>query len=462
MNIDDVLNEALELYKPTEEEEKNLFKLAYEIIHQAGKYSSSYPSIRKITIEGSLAKRTWIRGREEVDIFIHYNPEVPKEEVEKQIIELGFKILEDLDGRPRLMYADHPYVEGRIKNVVVNIVACYDVSPPNWLSATDRTPYHTRYILDKMRAEARDSVRLMKALMANCGAYGAEIKIRGFSGYLTELLILNYGDFNKALEEISKWRPPIIIDIERHYGSLDEVFKLFPNQPLTVIDPVDKYRNVASAVSEEKLSRLILASKLFLKSPSIYFFKPKPQIFKRSHAERMIKKRKVVGILFKLSRWKPPDVLWGELRKSEEAVKKTLQRLGFQVYRADSWTDEEKTCLILCEINNDKLPCARLHQGPPVYHPNSLEFIQKWKDHPERLAGPWIENSRLYVLRAEPIIDVKKLLKKEIQEGRVSIAKGLIEDVKKGKILTSLEDLMKDKKLRLYVNELMKARLPFI
>ncbi|MEM1583490.1 MAG: CCA tRNA nucleotidyltransferase [Nitrososphaerota archaeon] len=462
MNMDEVLNEALKLYKPTEEEEKNLSNLAEKIIHQAERYSSSYPSIRKITIEGSLAKKTWIKGKEEVDIFIHFNPEVSREEMEKQITELGFKTLDDLDGKPRLMYAEHPYVEGRINKVVVNIVACYNVSPPNWLSATDRTPYHTRYILDNMREEARDSVRLMKAFMTCCGVYGAEIKVRGFSGYLTELLILYYEDFNKAVEEISRWRPPIIIDIAKHYSSLDEVSKLFPNQPLIVVDPVDRYRNVASAVSEEKLCRLVLASRFFLKSPSIRFFKPKPRVFKRAYIKRIMKNRRIVGLSFRLSKWKPPDVLWGELRKSEEAVKNTLKRLGFQVYRTDSWTDEEKICLILCEINDDKLPYARLHQGPPAHHPNSLEFIEKWKNHPERLAGPWIEDSRLYVLRAEQITDVKKLLRREIQEGRVSIAKGLLEDVKKGKIVTSIEDLMKDGKLKAYVNEFIEARLPFI
>lgn len=462
MSIDVILNEALKIFKPTEEEEENLLNLADKIIHQAEKYSPSYQDIRRITIEGSLAKKTWIRGREEIDIFVHFIPAVSREDLEKQIIELGFKILRDLDGKPRLMYADHPYVEGRINNVVVNIVACYEVSPPKWLSATDRTPYHTKYIIDKMRPEDRDNVRLMKAFMTNCGVYGAEIRVRGFSGYLTELLILNYGDFIKALEEISKWRPPIIVDIEKSYDSLDDVLELFPNQHLIVIDPVDKHRNVASAVSEEKLSRLILASRLFLRSPNIHFFIPSSRISKSADIKKRIKKRKIVGILFKLSKWKPPDVLWGELRKSEEAVKKTLQRLGFQVYRADSWTDEEKTCLILCEINNDKLPYIRIHQGPPVYHPNSLEFLEKWGNHPERVAGPWIGDSRLYVLRAEPLTDVKKLLMREIREGRIGIARGLIDDVKRGKITTSLENLLKDEKLRLYVREFVEARLPFI
>ncbi len=462
MIIDDVLDEALRLYKPSQEEERYLMDLANTIIHQAKECSINYNGILKITLEGSLAKKTWIRGREEVDIFIHHDSKILREEMEKQIIEIGFKILKELDGRPRLMYADHPYVEGRIRNVVVNIVACYDVTPPNWLSATDRTPYHTKYIIEKMKPEVRDHVRLMKAFMAACRVYGAEIKVRGFSGYLAELLLLNYGDFNNTIRAISKWKPPIVIDIERHYDSVDELFKLFPNQPLIVVDPVDKYRNVASAVSEKRLCELILASKLFCESPSIKFFKPKTPAVKISKFRRKMLRRRFVGIVFRISKWKPPDVLWGELRKSEEAVKKTLERLGFEIYRSDSWTDEEKICIILCEISNNRLPYARLHRGPPVYHPNSLEFIKKWKDNPEREAGPWIDDSRLYVLRVEPIVDVKKLLKKEIEEGRVSLAKGLTEDIKKGEIITSIENLIKNRNLRSFINEFVEANLPFI
>lgn len=462
MNVDEILREALQLYKPSEEEEKYLMEIAEKIIRQAEKYSLNYNNIIRITLEGSLAKKTWIRGREEVDIFIHYDSSTPSGEMEKQIIDLGFRVLRDLDGSPRLMYADHPYVEGEINSVVINIVACYEVTPPNWLSATDRTPHHTKYVVDKMSSQARDHVRLMKAFMTGCGVYGAEIKIKGFSGYLAELLILNYADFTGAIGAISQWRPPIIIDIERHYRSEDEIIKLFPNQPLIVIDPVDKYRNAASAVSEEKLSTLILSSRLFLKSPSIDFFKPIHAAIRTSNIERKIGGRNFVSILFRLSRWKPPDVLWGELRKSEEAIRRSLERLGFKVYRSDSWTDEVETCMIIYEIDKDVLPYVRLHQGPPVYHPNCLDFVEKWMDNPERAAGPWIEDSRLYVLRVEPMRNVKNLLKREIEEGRVSIAKGLIEDVRKGKITTSVYGLLKNKRLAPFILRFINGRLPFI
>ncbi|MEM3952950.1 MAG: CCA tRNA nucleotidyltransferase, partial [Nitrososphaerota archaeon] len=284
--IDEILREALKMYKPTPSEEEILKRVSEKIVREAILESSRYEGILDVTLEGSAAKETWVRGREEVDIFIHFDPTVALETLEKTVIELGFKVLRKLDGNPRLMYADHPYVEGRLGNVIVNIVACYKVNPPNWISATDRTPYHTKYVKEKLDQNARDEVRLLKAFMMCCGVYGAEIKMRGFSGYLAELLIINYGGFMETLREASNWIPPVIIDIEKHYKSKEEVLDVFGERHLIVVDPVDRMRNVASAVSEEKFSEFILASKLFSRSPSISFFKPREEIISKTSTIR--------------------------------------------------------------------------------------------------------------------------------------------------------------------------------
>jgi len=112
MIIDDVLNEALQLYKPSQEEKRYLMDLANIIIHQAKECSLNYNGILKITLEGSLAKKTWIRGREEVDIFIHHDSKIPREEMEKQIIEIGFKILKELNSKPKINVCRPPVCRG--------------------------------------------------------------------------------------------------------------------------------------------------------------------------------------------------------------------------------------------------------------------------------------------------------------------------------------------------------------
>ena len=111
---------------------------------------------------------------------------------------------------------------------------------------------------------------LLKRFMKSVGTYGSHFKVGGFAGYLCELLIIYYSSFEKVLESASnEWRPGYNIDL-MGYGTSS----LF-NEPLIVVDPVDKNRNVAAAVSLQKMSEFVAASRNFLKDPSISYFHPK-------------------------------------------------------------------------------------------------------------------------------------------------------------------------------------------
>ena len=98
----------------------------------------------------------------------------------------------------------------------------------------------------------------------------------GFSGYLCELLIIHYGSFTKTLEAFAKYTPRMAIDIENYYAGREKELKLLFDEPLVVIDPVDKGRNVASAVKPDKIYTLVGAARAFLKTPNEDFFFPKP------------------------------------------------------------------------------------------------------------------------------------------------------------------------------------------
>jgi len=225
MSYEEVLEKALRLVKPSKAEEKKLRRIIERALNIAREESESVSGIVDISLEGSVAKNTWIRNRAEADIFIHFSPEVSRDELEKKIIDLGTRIVKRLGGKPMLMYAEHPYVEGVIDSVTIDIVACYKTEPPNWISATDRTPYHTRYVLKKLKPGQEDEVRLLKGFMIACGVYGAEIKVRGFSGYLTELLVISYGGFLEVLKKAAEWRPPVILDLEGYYRSREELIE---------------------------------------------------------------------------------------------------------------------------------------------------------------------------------------------------------------------------------------------
>ena len=463
MRIEEITQKALKLVKPSEREEERFRRFIDKAVEEVRKASSDVEGVVEISVEGSAAKNTWIRGREEVDIFVHFDPSVQKDSMEKEIIGVGFRAIKALGGKPRLMYAEHPYVEGVINGYTVDVVACYRVNPPNWLSATDRTPYHTRYVLEKLWRGGEDEVRLLKAFMIGCGVYGAEIKVKGFSGYLTELLTIGYGGFLKTLEAVKEWRPPIILDIEEHYPSSEDILKAFPNQSLVVVDPVDRGRNVAAAVSDTRLAELILASKLFLEKPSLNFFKPKEAKPSLRELRKLMRGRSFLAIFFRIRDERPPDVLWGELKRSEEGVKRGLERLGFHVYRSSSWSDERR-CLILLELHSTTLPRTTLHKGPPTYLPTALEFLRKWGK--KAAAGPWVDGLRLYALRRVEETRARRLLREEIKAGRIAISHGILEPVKRARIYDDLEKLLKiagrSREILEFIAWFLRGRPPFL
>jgi tRNA nucleotidyltransferase (CCA-adding enzyme) len=128
--------------------------------------------------------------------------------------------------------------------------------------------YHTDYIKTHLKATMHDEVRLLKKFMQGIGVYGAEIKVGGFSGYLCELLVMNYGSFMGVVEAFADYSRRIVIDLEGYYAKRERDLELLFSEPLVIVDPIDKARNVASAVQTQKLYEFVAAARAFMQSPS--------------------------------------------------------------------------------------------------------------------------------------------------------------------------------------------------
>ena len=91
--------------------------------------------------------------------------------------------------KPYVRYSEHPYVEATIKGTKVNVVPCYDVKEGQWQSAADRSPFHTKFMLESLTGVMKNEVRLLKKFLSCNKIYGSEIARQGFSGYVAEVLI---------------------------------------------------------------------------------------------------------------------------------------------------------------------------------------------------------------------------------------------------------------------------------
>lgn len=424
--LDVVLNEVLAKVRPTEREREQAIDI-YENIKRVVEKSLNIPYDFKVELHGSVAKGTELRGDIDLDIFILIrNDEISREWLEKTVIRPLFEVLRGLYSNVRLNYATHPYIHIDLKTFEVDIVPAYwarDISEIK--TAVDRTPFHTKYVISKLSEKSKDEVRLLKAFFKGVGVYGAEIKTEGFSGYLTELLIIKYGEFVKALEAMTSWRVGEVVVVDGELVKEDSSYlrKIF-RSALIVPDPVDPRRNAASAVSLETLARVVLASHIFLLKPSRKFFNLERKIPQKEDIERFataIKEsgREAVGIVFNISEDISPEVIWGKLKSIARSFMNYMRNAGFTVVSYTTWSNETSEAAIFMTLLPRELTPYELHLGPPLGKVLDLKaFISKYWLSSENF-GPYVTpDGRVFTLRRR-----KSVLPNQLTEEYVSTLK---------------------------------------
>jgi len=401
-----------------------------------------------VRLEGSIAKDTWLSEEPDIDIFMRVPTSIPRKSLGETCLKVARKATEGSKQIER--FAEHPYLEAIVEGVRVNIVPCYDVKCGEWLSATDRTPYHTDYVKKHLSAEMRDEVRLLKKFMKGIGVYGAEIKIGGFSGYLCELLILYYKSFIDTLKAFAEAKQRLVIDIENYYRERqNELALLFP-EPLVLVDPVDKGRNVASAVQPQKLYTFMAASRSFLKNPNLKFFYPPEKLaLTTKELKEEFKRRGSATIFITFGKVDAvPDVLWGQLYKTQRSLGKLLQLNDFKVLRQTVWSDEKTFNTFIFEVEQQTLPQIKKHLGPPIEKAKECEnFLKKYIGNAETISGPYIEDGRWVVEVRRKHTSATSLLKEKLKDGGRNA--GVAEEISK-KIREEFRILVNDEIADIY------------
>jgi len=420
-----------------------------------------------VRVEGSVAKNTWLSGNPDIDIFVRLPTSIPRKDLGNIGLRIAKKAAGDAEQLER--FAEHPYLEIFLEGYHVDIVPCFYTKPGEWKSATDRTPYHTDYIKSHLAEQLHAEVRLLKKFMQGIGVYGAEIKVGGFSGYLCELLILNYGSFVDVIKSFAHNNKRIVVDIEGFYGAREkEIGLLFP-EPLIIIDPVDKGRNVASAVQAKKLFLFIGASRAFLKKPSKRFFDP-PELNILTHNElkdclALHGSALIAIIIGELA--VVPDVLWGQLFRTKRSLRKLLENNDYKVHKEDAWSNEKTISALVFELEQRVLPKTKKHSGPPLEREVECDkFLSKYICNELVVSGPYIENGRWIVEVPRKNRDVALFLKEKLAGGgkNSGVADMIAEALKKNlMILIDLdvaEVYSKDNGFAMFLTEFLVSK-PF-
>ena len=433
--LESVCKAVLEKVTPKPEEREKIEGLAELLVRRVLEAADFFGVKATVRLEGSVAKDTWLSGEPDIDIFMRLPPNVSRSALGEVALKVARKATEGAKQVER--FAEHPYLEAFINGVRVNIVPCYETKRGEWLSATDRTPYHTDYVKKRLTPQMRGEVRLLKKFMKGIDVYGAEIKVGGFSGYLCELLIIHYGSFVKVLEAFAQYKQRITVDTENYYKGREDELPLLFNEPLVVVDPVDMGRNVASAVKPQKLYTFVAASRAFLEKPSLKFFYPPetvPLTVEKLKGELQTRGSALIFVVFDGVK-AVPDVLWGQLYKSQRSLVKLLETNDFTVLRHAVWSNEENLNAFIFELESHTTPSVKKHLGPPLEKIKDCEkFLVKHFESHETVSGPYIENGRWVVEVRRKYTDAAVLLSEELKDGgrRVGVAKEIAQVLGKG------------------------------
>ncbi|MDH5020390.1 CCA tRNA nucleotidyltransferase [Halobacterium rubrum] len=401
-----VVGRVSERVDPTAEERRALAAAAGRLADRARDAIANLPVDAEVVQVGSTARGTWVAGDRDIDLFVQFPSDLPREDLEAYGLEVGKAVLPD--GHEE--YAEHPYVKGEFEGYDVDLVPCYGVENATAIqSAVDRTPFHNEYLLERLDDDLAGDVRLFKQFLKGVGVYGSDLRTQGFSGYLAELLVVEYGGFRATLAAAQDWRPPVVLDPEDHQAAEFD-------DPLVVVDPTDPERNVAAVVSETNVATLQHHARTFLEDPDEDAFEPADrepldEEALRAHLER--RATTPLAVVFDA-----PDLvedqLYPQLYRSRDGLVRGLREYGFQVLRSATWADGR--AVLFVELSVAELPAVERHVGPPVHvEDHARGFYEKYAADDDAY-GPFVDDGRYVVERDREVRTAHEFARDRLDE----------------------------------------------
>lgn len=200
---------------------------------------------------GSSQRRTYLPGNRDIDIFVRFDTRDRSllENFASQVIPTLAQILKT---SYEIKYAENPYgviqypLDQSGDYISIDIVATIwlaseaDLLSILPLSGMARTPFHMFYLEQHIKG-LEEEVRLFKYWAKQKKLY----RQSGFTGFISELLIIIYESFTNLL---TKSDEIATLTYDFHNRNLKKLRKKYVNFPMILIDPVDPNRNAAAGI----------------------------------------------------------------------------------------------------------------------------------------------------------------------------------------------------------------------
>jgi tRNA nucleotidyltransferase (CCA-adding enzyme) len=403
-----VIKKALKDVAPSKAERK---KLTAVINFARAKLERSLKKQKlsaEVVVGGSVGKGTWLRGNHDIDLFVRFDLSYSNQDIGKL---LG-KAARPTFKNTKTLHGTRDYYQSKVKGYDLEIVPVIAIAEAkDAKNSMDASPFHIDYVANRIRANPAlaDEIRLLKAFAYANDVYGAESFVSGFSGYVLELLVINYGSLLHLIDAWDRARPKIIIDIEKHYHDQAQLEKTMSSSklasPVIIVDPVLKERNACAALDEATFAKMLFALRQFKRKPSASFFKLHETTL--AEAKRLSKKRGTILVYRQISPKEKEDLVhMAKLRSRLEQAVTRIRKSGISVYGHGFLKDAAYV-----ELETLKLSKFRKHAGPPAWvSPKFFDiFIKKWPK-------AYIYGSSLFADVNRGFSDIRKFSEKVLRE----------------------------------------------
>ncbi|HLD39720.1 MAG TPA: CCA tRNA nucleotidyltransferase [Candidatus Nanoarchaeia archaeon] len=339
---------------------------------------------------GSGAKGTWLSGNHDVDVFVlfDYKKYVDRSAELSALLEAALQKAFPKISIERL-HGSRDYFQLWYQGLMFEIVPIIKISKAEQArNITDISPLHSAWV-NKNAAKIKDEIRLLKQFCKANNLYGAESYIGGFSGYVLEILTAQYGSFEKVLKATQRWKEKDVVDPSKFYPTKElALFHINTSKlqsPLIVVDPVDKSRNAAAALSMEKFLLFKETAKKYLHKPAAEYF-VKEKITVASLREKYKGKGTLLLVTVTPTEGKE-DAVGAKLLKVFELLRGRLQK--FELLQS-GWTwNRGEDALFYFVAKKKELPEFEIHDGPPL---KLKEFVEDFK---RKKKNTFIEGGRI-------------------------------------------------------------------
>jgi len=400
--IKSILDDVLKEIQPDKNYEKEIFEKLNSIIKKINQNQKNI----KAVLGGSGAKGTWLKTFD-ADIFVLFDYSKFKDKSDK-LSDILEKILKKKFKNVTRLHGSRDYFQIRQNNFTFEIIPILKIQKSEQSrNITDVSPLHSRWVL--RHKKVINDMKLTKQFCQSQNIYGAESYIRGFSGYVCEILTVYYGSFVNLIRNAAKWPNKLVIDIEKYYKGKD-VFKIVNTSklisPLVVIDPVQKDRNAAAALSTEKFEGFKKVAKDFLYNPSKEFFVKQDT---KSLFLKLKSKDKKAIILTVSPLSGKIDVVGSKLLKIYEFLSQQAQKHDLKIIKSDWEWDKKSDANFYFLFGKGKLSANIEIEGPPISIKQHAEQFKK------RHKKTFIKKGRLYAIGRREFLNPEDFFRNFIQ-----------------------------------------------